>query len=344
MLNTFVRRCFAVALLLISASQGRAADAVADFYRGKTVFLQVGGDVGGGHDVLARIVARTIGKHIPGSPNVVVQDVPGGGSLVLANQFGNTTARDGTVFGITTSGTAIIPLLAPQGAHFDARKFNFLGSPSRDIQIFVVWHDAPVKTVDDIFTKELIVGASAPGGGAYDYPVLTNAVLGTRFKIVKGYVGGGQTRLALQRGEIQGNAALSWSAAKTDYRQMLDSKDLLIIAQYGFKKDRELTEYPLFPLGTTEEQHQLFRLMYSGVDYGRPFMMPPDVPADRLAAMRQAFADTMVDPDFVAEMSKLKLDVDPVSWRELQDLTATLYDTPASVLKRMQDVMGLSIN
>ena len=187
----------------------------------------------------------------------------------------------------------------------------------------------------------MIVGAGGPGSGAYEYPLLTNAVLGTKFKIVKGYAGGGQTKLALQRGEIQGNAALPWSAAKTEYQQMLDSNELLIIAQYGFKKDRELTRYPLFPVGTTEEQHQLFRLMYSGEDYGRPFLMPPDIPADRLAAMRQAFADTMLDPAFAAEMNKLNLDLDPVSWQELQELTTTLYDTPTSRLETHAGCDGL---
>ena len=140
--NTFIRLIFALVLLLLLVPQGRAADTVADFYRGKNIFLQIGGDIGGGHDVLGRVVARYIGKHIPGNPTVVVEDVPGGGGLVLANQFGNTTARDGTVFEITTSGVPITPLLTPEVAHYDAREFNFLGSPSRDIQILVVWHDA----------------------------------------------------------------------------------------------------------------------------------------------------------------------------------------------------------
>ena len=340
MTTSIVRLGLALAAFLLAAPQGHAADAVTDFYKGKNVYLHIGSGTGGGYDALGRVVARHIGKHIPGTPNVVVQNIPGGGSLAMANQFGNTTARDGTVFGLMNNGAPTTPLLTPSAAHYDARKFSFLGSPSREVQILVVWHTAPVKTIEETFTKELIVGASAPGGAPYDYALLTNAILGTKFKIITGYSGGGETKLAMQRGEIHANAALGWAAAKAEYMDLIDKKELLIVAQYGFKNHHELTHLPLFPLGKNDEERQLFQLMYSRQDYGRPFAMPPEVPADRVAAMRKAFEDTMKDPGFVAEMNKLNLEIDPVTWQELQELTNAVYNTPASVQKRMQDVLN----
>ncbi len=337
---------FAIGLTIFGAAVANfgsvaiAADSVTDFYKGKTLYLQIGTPPGGGYDILGRAVGRHIGKHIPGNPNIVVQNIPGGGGIQIANQFGTTTARDGTVIGLLNNGSPSTPLIDPTSAHFDARKFYFLGSPTREIQILVVWHTAKVKTLADVFTTELIVGALGPGTATREFPLVTNAIIGTKYKLVQGYSGGAETKLAMERGEIEANAGLAWGAAKSAYADLLERKQLLIVGQYAFKPHRELKDIPLFPTGKTEEDRQIFQLMYSRQDYGRPFLLPPDVPADRAAALRAAFAKTMNDPEFAAEMKKLNLDLEFVPPEELQTLTDELYKTSPEVVTRLKTILG----
>jgi tripartite-type tricarboxylate transporter receptor subunit TctC len=337
--RTLLTLALAVAMPLV-CSAGYAADPVADFYKGKNVFLQIGSGPGGTYDVTGRLFARHIGKYIPGSPTVVVQNVPGGGSLALANQFGNTTPRDGLYFGVFNNGMPTTPLLDPKAAHFDARKFNFMGSLSREAHLFGVWHTSPIRTIDDVYKQEVVVAGSAPGAAPYDFPRLTNALDGTKFKIVTGYQDEGDRRLAMQRGEVDGQAGSSWTTVRTSYKEMIAKKEFIVIAAFGMQKNRELQDVPLFPLGKSAEDKQLFQLMYARQSFGKPFATPPDVPAERVAALRKAFEDTMKDPDFVAEVKKLDLEYDPVPAKELTDLTAELYNTPKEVLDRMQKTLA----
>ena len=329
-----------VAAALMAGPQAFAADAAADVYKGKTVFLQIGAGTGNIYDFVGRIFAKHMGKHIPGNPTVVAQNVPGGGSLPLANQFGNTTARDGTVFGVFNNGMPTTPLFDPASGRYDPRKFHFLGSPSREAHILSVWHTAPVKTVGDLFTKELIVGATSPGAAPYDFPRLTNAVIGTKFKIVTGYQTSGETKLAMARGEVHANAGVAWSQAKTDYADVIKSGELITLAAFGMHKNRELMDVPLLPVGDTVEQKQLFELMYGRQSYGRPFATPPEVPAYLVAALRQAFEATMKDAEFLAEAQRLNLEIDPVSADELTALTDNLYKTPNDILERMRATLS----
>jgi tripartite-type tricarboxylate transporter receptor subunit TctC len=330
---------FALAVVVALPFQAQA-QSPADFYKGKTIFLQIGSGVGGGYDTVGRLFGRHIGKYIPGKPTVVPQNVPGGGSLQLANQFANITARDGTAFGILNNGVPSTPLLTPSAAKFDPRKFLYLGSPSREAHIFIAWQTAPAKTMEDLFKIETIVGATSPGGAPYDFPFLTNAIIGTKFKIITGYNSSTETKLAMERGEIHANAGLGWVAAKTDYADDLKTGRIKILAAFGMKKNKELLDVPLLPIGKTEEEHQLFQLMYARQDFGRPFMTPPDVPADRLAALREAFVQTMKDQEFLAEANKLNVEIDPVTWQELHELTTKLYSTPEPVVKRMQEILA----
>jgi tripartite-type tricarboxylate transporter receptor subunit TctC len=323
----------------LSVCQPAAAQTPADFYRGKTVFLQIGSGVGGIYDTVGRLFVRHIGNHIPGKPRVVPQNIPGGGSLALANQFASIAARDGSVFGVFNNGMPSTPLLDPSAAKFDPRKFHFLGSPSREFHILVGWHTAPVTTFDDLFKKELIVGATGPGAAPYDFPLLTNALIGTKFKIVTGYISGQETKLAMERGEIHANAGLAWSSAKNDYGSEIAEKKIIILAGFGFRPHPELPNLPMFPNGKTEEERQLFQLMYARQAYGRPFLTPPDVPADRVKALREAFETTLKDPAFLAETQKMNLEIDPVSADELDKLTADLYATPDHVVKRMHELL-----
>jgi tripartite-type tricarboxylate transporter receptor subunit TctC len=313
-----------------------AADPIEDFYKGKNVYLQVGSDAGGGYDLYGRAVARHLSRHIPGKPTIVVQNVPGGGSLALANQFANTTPKDGTYIGLFAMGMPTTPLLFPESARFDPRQFNFIGSPARETQVFGVWHTAPATTLEELYTKEIIVGAAAPGSTTLDYPLVLNAVLGTKLKIVGGYLGGPDTKLAMERGEIHSPTAIAWVTAKTVWGDLLRSKQMLLLGQFGFRIHPELKDLPQVPLGKTESDRQIFHLLYSRQDYGRPLALPPGVVAERIKAMRQAFNDTVNDPDFLADADKAKLEISLVTGEELQTLTDNLYKTPPEVVDRMR--------
>ena len=333
------RQAWLAACVFIVAASAAAADNVVDFYRDRTVFLQVGSETGGVYDITGRLVARHIAKHLPGPPKIVVQNVPGGGSLALANQFGNVTAKDGTVFGVFNDGMPTTPLLSPEAAHFDPRTFQIIGTTGPDPNILVVWRTAPVQTLDELFKKQLIVGATSPGAAPYDFPLVTNTLIGTKFKIVKGYRGGGETQLAMRRGEIQGNAGLALASYKADYVDAIRNGDVHIVAAFGMEKNKALADVPLFPLGNDEDR-QLFQLMYARQSYGRLFAAPAGVPAERMAALRAGFEATMRDPDFLAEAEKAHLDIDPVSWQKLTDLTKRLYETPPALLARIQAILA----
>lgn len=338
-------RSLTAAMTLAAALAGAApatAQTPTDFYKGRTVFLQIGSGVGGGYDIVGRLFSRHMAKHIPGNPNLVPQNVPGGGSLQLANQFGAVAPRDGSMFGILNNGVPSTPLLTPNAAKFDPRKFSFLGSPSREAHVMMTWHTAPIKTMDDLFTKETIIAATSPGAAPYDVPFLTNTVIGTKFKIITGYNSSNDGRLAMERGEVHGTAAMGWVSVKSDYADDLKNKRILIVAAFGMRPNKELQAMgvPLMPTGKTEEDRQLFQLMYARQDFGRPFLTPPDVPADRLAALRGAFEATMKDADFLADAKRLTVEVEPVTWQELHQLIDKLYQTPEPVVKRMQEIMS----
>jgi tripartite-type tricarboxylate transporter receptor subunit TctC len=327
-------------LSTLCSRSSEADDSVESFYKGKTILLQIGDAAGDGYDSYGRLVARYIAKYIPAHPNVVVQDVPGGGSLLLANQFGHTTPEDGSVFGMFVSGMPTTPLLNPGAASFDPRKFGFIGSPNREVQVLVVSQSAAVKTVDDVFHKQLIVGASAPGAAPWDYPMMTNALLGTKFKIISGYSGPAETGLALERGEVEAQPAVNWTTAKNVYGQMIASGKLHVIAQYGFNKLPELPDVPLFPIGSDDKDRQIFRILYARQDYGRPMAFPPGVPAERVEAFRKAIAATVIDPEFLADAARSKLPINFVSGEELQRLTQQIYQTPPELVARMQSLLN----
>jgi tripartite-type tricarboxylate transporter receptor subunit TctC len=327
--------CLFIALPTYAMSQSPT-----DFYKGRTVFLQIGSGSGGAYDLTGRLFARHMGPYIDGAPKLVPQNIPGGGSLNMANNYGKIAARDGSVYGVFNSGMATTPLLMPEVAHFDPRTFNFLGSPSREAHILVAWHDSPLKNMQDVFEKEIIVGATSPGGAPYEFPFLTNILIGTKFKIITGYKSSSETKLAMERGEIHAEAGLGWATAKSDRMSDIQSGRLKIIASFAFTPHPDLVEYPAFPSGRSEEDRQIFRLMYARQAYGRPFATPPDVPRDRVTALRTAFEKTMKDSTFLEEAKRLSVDINPVSAEELTRLTEDLFKTPQSVLKRIHSILG----
>ncbi len=334
-----VTQCVVFAAALLAAPAAMAQTSVEAFYKGKQLILRTGSSPGDGYDLYGRLISRYIGKHIPGNPTIIVQYVPGGGSLQLANQFGNVTPRDGSVFGLFNSGMTTSPLLNPAAAQFDPRKFNYIGSPNREGHVLMAWHEGPAKTYDDLFRTEVLAGASAPGSAPYEFPVVTNALVGTKMKIITGYGGSGETVLAMQRGEIQVYPGMAWVSAKKVYGELIQQKKILILGQYGMRKHPDIQDVPLFPVGDTEADRQLFELLYARQSFGRPFAFPPDVPKERIEALRKAMVEVTKDPEFLAEAKRQDADISLVTGEELQALAERLFQTPPEVLKRSQALL-----
>jgi tripartite-type tricarboxylate transporter receptor subunit TctC len=327
-------------LLTFTALPAAAQDDVAAFYRGKTVRLIVGVGVGSGYDINARLLARHLPRYIPGNPGIIVQNQPGAGSLTMTNQMVAAGPFDGTVIGASFNGLPTTPLLQPAGARFDATRINWIGSTNRETQVSYVWHTAPVKTLDDVKTTQTIIGAQAPGSTQYDYPVLANALFGTRFKVITGYQATPKIHLAMERGEVHGTWA-NWSTLKAIASNWIEEKKVRILAQWALRKHPELTDVPLIlDWAKTDADRQALQLALARLEFGRPFFMPPGVPADRVNAIRRAFDAATKDKELLAEAAKLKIEVDPLSGEQVASLIADIYKTPAATVERVRAAMA----
>ena len=329
-----------LALVLAAALPAAAQQSVAEFYKGKTIRIIVGVGVGSGYDLNARLLGRYLGARIPGNPTVIVQNQPGAGSLAMTNALYNNGPFDGTVIGASFNGMPTTPLLEPAGARFDQNKLNWLGSTNRETQITYVWHTAPVQKLSDLFTTELIVGAQAPGSTQYDFPILLNHLFGTRFKIVTGYESTPKIHLAMESGEVQGNGATNWSTVKALNSNWLAEKKIRIIVQWGLNKNPELPDVPLvLELAKTPSDRQALELALARLEFGRPFFLPPNVPQERVEALRRAFDATMKDPAFLADADRSKIEVDPLTGEQVAALVEQVSRTPADTVARVRAAM-----
>jgi tripartite-type tricarboxylate transporter receptor subunit TctC len=320
-----------------AAAPASAEDEVAAFYRGKQLRLVVGTGAGGGYDLFARAVARHIGTHIPGNPSVIVQNQAGAGGLLMANQLYSLGPKDGTVIAAPVNGLPTAPLLEPAGARFDAARLNWIGSTNRETYVAFAWHAAPVQSVADLMHRQLIVGATAAGTTLVDFPLVTNKILGTKFKVVRGYDATPQINLAIERGEVEGIGGIGWQSIKTQVPQWIAARKITVIAQYGFKRDAELADAPtMLELGRTDADRAALTMMFARTEYGRPYFAPPDVPPARIEALRRAFDATMHDADFMADAAQLQLELSPMRGEEVQALVGKLAQTPPEIVARVR--------
>jgi tripartite-type tricarboxylate transporter receptor subunit TctC len=325
----------ALAVSTISAH----AQSAEDFYKSKSINLVIGFSVGGGYDLYARHLARHIGKHIPGNPTIVPQNMPGAGSLKAANFIYTAAPKDGTAFGTFARTTGINPLLE-SGATFDGTKFTWLGSVTDDVSTCVTWHTSPVKTWKDFLTKPVTFGGQAASSEPDIFARLYKNVFGAQIKLVAGYPGTNEISLAMERGEVDGLCGLSWSTIKTRHAVWLRDKKINILVQSSFKKVPELGNVPLVMDETKDpEKLQILKLILAAQEMARPFAGPPGIPADRKAALIAAFDKTMKDPEYLAEAVKMRIDVNPVSAAELDKLLAELYATPKDVVKKASEAI-----
>jgi tripartite-type tricarboxylate transporter receptor subunit TctC len=326
----------AAVLAIFGASVAAAhAQGAAEFYRGKSIDLDIGYSVGGGYDLYARLIARRLGQHVPGNPTVVPKNMEGAGSLRLANYLYAAAPRDGTVIGAISRGAAFDPLLNEQGARFDASKFSWIGSANNEVSVCVALTSSGITKFDDLFSKPLTIGSTGAADDTYQFPALVNAVLGTKFKIVTGYPGGNDVSLAIERGEVQGRCGWSWSSIKTTRLNWVRNKRIVVLVQMSLSKHPDLPDVPLImDLAKSDEQRQIFKMIFARQTMGRPYAAPPGMPAERLAALRKAFMDTMTDKEFLDEAEQSKFEINPVDGQELEALVKEVYRTPPEVAKK----------
>jgi tripartite-type tricarboxylate transporter receptor subunit TctC len=309
------------------------ADSVEDFYRGKNVTMVIGYSVGGGYDLYGRLVARHLGKYIPGQPNIVPQNREGAGSMRAAIYIYNAAPKDGTVIGTFSRSMAVAPLL--QDAPFDASKFSWLGSVSTDVNVCMTWNTSAVKTWDDMVTKPSKIGGLGAGADPDIFALMFKNVFGAKLQLVSGYPGTNDVALAMERGEVDGMCGLSWSTVKTRHGDWLAGKQVYIPVQAGLHKETDIPDVPLvMDLVKTPEQTQIVRLILASQEMARPFAAPPGIPDDRKRALIEAFDKTMKDPEFLAEAAKMKADVNPVSAAAIEGLLAEVYKTPKEVIAK----------
>ena len=322
---------------LLAAPMPARAQAVADFYRGKTVNVLIGVGVGGEYDLQARLVARHLGKHIPGNPTVVPQNMTGAGGIKMANYLFAQAARDGTSIGMLGNNFAATQAVGGQGVQFDVARFRWLGTIAPVVETLAVWHAAGIKTIDDARKKEIVAGASGKGAITFIYPSMMNEFLGTRFKIVTGYAGGNEINLAMERGEVEArnNTWSSWKATKAAW---LKDKKIAVIAQAG-PRAADLDVPSVEGLARTPDDRKLIELVVSGTRLGRPMATTPDVPEERLAALRAAYRATMADPAFRAEAESLNFEVAPVYGEDLQRIVGEVMSTPKALAARAKHLL-----
>ena len=329
-----------IAALAMLPASFAAAQSSAEFYKGRNVELYIGYSVGGGYDLYARLLAKYMGKHIPGNPIVVPKNMTGAGSLRLTGWLYNVAPKDGTVFGAIGRGTAFDPILGNDKAQFDGTKFSWIGSANNEVSICVAWHTSGVTKFADLLTKELVVGGTSSAADTDQFPKVVNGVLGTRFKIISGYPGGNEIGLAMERGEVQGRCGWSWSSVKSTHQQWFDEKKFHILVQLALEKHPDLPNIPLITdLAKDAESRAILKLIFARQVMGRPFLAPPGVPRDRTEALRKAFMDTMRDKDFLADTDKAKMEITPVHGAEIDRLVKEIYATPKAVAQKAAELI-----
>jgi tripartite-type tricarboxylate transporter receptor subunit TctC len=324
--------CGVAALVALLSALPARAEGPAEFYKGKNVELYIGYSVGGAYDLYTRVLARHLGKHIPGNPTIVPKNLEGAGSLRLANWLYNVGAKDGTVIGTIGRGTAFDPLLGSRGAQFQADKFTWIGSANNEVSVCVSWKTSGISKFADVLEHELIVGGTGQAADTDQFPRILNGVLGTKFKIVSGYPGGNDVTLAMERGEVQGRCGWSWSSVLSTYKRWFDDGSITVLVQMSLNKHAGLPDVPLvMDFAKTDEQKQIFKLIFARQVMGRPYLAPPRVPNDRANALRDAFMRTMEDPEFLGEAEAAQLEINPVSGEQIEKLVIELYKTPRPV-------------
>ena len=339
---------FARAMLLAGAALLPCAGALAqpaESFAGKQVSILIGSAAGGGYDAYARALARHLGRHLPGQPSLIPKNMPGAGGLTLANYLFNRGPQDGTEIGIVQNGLPFEKLfqtLSADGknALYDSTRFGWIGSMTQTVFVTVTWHDAPVKTFADARGREAILGATTPSADSSILAQLSNNLLGTKFEVVHGYDGANAVDLAVEKGEVHGEAGKDWTTLKSTRPQWVSEKKINILLQMGTKPHPEIKDAPMaLELARTAEDRRVMEVIFAKYGMSRPFLAPPGLAPERLALLRHAFDETMRDPAFLAEAERLGMEINPVGGAEVQKLVASIMATPVDLAERAREAL-----
>jgi tripartite-type tricarboxylate transporter receptor subunit TctC len=328
----------------LAASPPAQADDVAEFYKGKDITINVGYGSGGGYDTTTRIFARHFGNHIPGHPGVVVQNMPGAGSMKAANYTFAVAPKDGTTLGVFASSTALEPLFGNKKANYDPRQFEWVGSLHRDIASCAVWKGAGqgIKTLPDLIKAKRTVtfGSTSPTAITSQHPLFLKHMLGANLKVIYGYKGTKEVSLAMQRGEVDGSCGMFESSVRSAYHQHVENGEFKIIVQFG--RDRKIPYFgdatQMYTLLKTDEQRKIADVIFRQTELARPLAAPPSAPKDRVAALRKAMLETMKDPALLADSKKLQIEFDPVPGEETAEIFGDFYKTPPALVKKAAEM------
>jgi tripartite-type tricarboxylate transporter receptor subunit TctC len=333
-------RLAAAGALIGGAATGGAVHA-ADFYAGKRIVFIVGYAAGSGYDVNARFIARNISKFIPGNPKVLVQNMPGAGTLNATNHVANLAEKDGTVVGFIARGMALEPLFGGKGVRFDPLKLNWIGSTSREVSVIAVRGDAGVNRIEDVRNKQVIVAGPAPGTDGVTYPNVLNNLIGTKFKVITGYRSGKAMALAVKRGEVQGRGSWSWASFRKEAMDDLKAGKLKVLLQMGVANSPDLPNVPLvLDYAKTGEHRRILDIVLAGQAMAWPSFMAADVPKERVAIFRKAYLDMLADKAVRAEGDRMGIDVDPVPGEEITALLKRVYASPKALVDKVKTMAG----
>jgi tripartite-type tricarboxylate transporter receptor subunit TctC len=300
----------------------------------KEISLYIGSAPGGPYDAYGRLVARHLGRHWPGHPNVVVQYMPGASGRRVMGYIYNVAPKDGSALATVQRALAFDPLMGVDSS-FDSDKVGWLGSANSETNVCIVWHTSPVQTIEDVRTRGMVVGSSGPSSTDSIYPNVLNALHGMKIKVVEGYKAATETHIAMERGEVDGRCGISWDTLQALNADWLRDKKVRILVQIGLDKVAELKDVPsVFDLSTNEEERQIWRLWAAPNKMGRPFFVPPGLPPERLDVLRRAFDATMKDPELIADAARMNLAVDAITGEQVVDLLKQVYATPKAVVEK----------
>ncbi len=326
-----------LAFLALAASPARADSP----YEGKTVTIITSTGVGGVYDLTARVIARHMGRYIPGNPTLIVQNMPGGGNVLATNYMYNIAPKDGMTIASIHNAMPLHQVLDGRGVRFDAAKFNWLGSTGPENEVIIVWRAAGINTIKQAMEREIVLGATGAGSGLSIIPTAMNNVLGTRFKLVIGYKTSEDINLAMERGEVQARA-FGLNSIVAQHADWLKEHKVDFLAQDGVKRDKDLPDVPLLTeLAGTQEQRDILKLISAPAGLGHPYLAPPGIPPERLAILRQAFAATLRDQAFLAEVEKLQIPIDPMSADEVASIVAETINAAPAVVAKAKAAMEL---
>jgi tripartite-type tricarboxylate transporter receptor subunit TctC len=324
----------------LSALTGSPA-AAEDFYAGKTIIINVGSAAGGSYDLYARMVARHIGRFIAGAPTVIVRNMPGANSGVLAHFIYEVAPKDGTQLGAPLNTIPLTQVLEPGRAQFNSAEFNWIGAVSSPTNVLATWHTSGVKTIDDAKKKETLIGATTPGTTQEMYPLMANNLFGTKFKVITGYIGGAEVNVAMERGEVQGRGANTYIAYRFQNADWLRDNKLNFVFQMTETRDPAIADVPtLMEYAKTDEQRKIISVMVTTEVIGRSLMAPPNTPPDRVAMLRKALMDMVKDKEFLADTEKAQLEISPIPGEKLQQMVKDLVTTPPDIIEKYKQAVA----